>query len=471
MSEKNDFVFGMDIAIESSILTNGRVYMLKKMLSVGLSAALVLSATAVTFGDASLLTAAKPVESKGHLVIVGGALGSTNAAVYNEYIKLAGGKEQAKIGIIPAASGNLKSSNNFKNDLKAYGVPEANVVVLPLAVVDDSKTKDVDESKWIENASKAEIAAQIKGLNAIWFVGGDQTRITKALLKPDGSQSEALKAIWEVYLKGGVIGGTSAGAAIMSSPMLAGGNSLGAITEGFTTSYTDENDQLNGPVYMENGLGFFGYGLVDQHFDARARLGRLAVAAYTYKSQYSRAYGIDENTAMVFHGASKTFEVAGAGGVTVVDTIMAQRMAVPKSKQYAYKNLLISFVSPGDTYKVTTGDMTVSSSKDLTNGYEYYDVKGPILSTGVFSGYNTVKEFVAYNLVDNAGADKITSYCFDENGLGAQLTFSKNSSTKGYWGYQDGNMDSYSAKEVTLDIEPIEVSIKVLNAAPNAVKK
>lgn len=444
--------------------------MIKKMLSASMAMALIVTSVTSDFAAEGKLQAAKPVESKGHLVIVGGALGSTNASVYNEYIRLAGGKEKAKIGIIPAASGNLKSSNNFKKDLVGYGVAEANVTILPLAVVDDSKTKDVDESKWIENAAKPEIAAQIKGLDAIWFVGGDQTRITKALVKADGTQSEALKAIWDVYKKGGVIGGTSAGAAIMSSPMLAGGNSLGAITQGFTTKYVDENDQLNGPVYMENGLGFFGYGLVDQHFDARARLGRLAVAAYAYKDQFRRAYGIDENTAMIFHAATNQFDVAGAGGVTVVDTIMAIKQAVPKTTQAAYKNLLISFVSPGDTFNVERGVLTVNSSKDLTNGYEYYDVKGPILSTGVFSGYNTVKNFVAYNLVDNAGANSVISYCFDDKGMGAQLVFSKNASTKGYWGYQDGNMDSYSAQEVILDIEPIQVSVKQLMPSP-AVKK
>ena len=444
--------------------------MIKRLLSASLAMALLFTSVTTGYAAEGNLQTAKPVESKGHLVIVGGALGSTNASVYNAYISLAGGKDKAKIGIIPAASGNLKISNSFKKDLIGYGVAEANVSILPIAVVDDSKTKDVDESKWIENASKPEIAAQIKGLDAIWFVGGDQTRITKALVKADGTQSEALKAIWDVYKKGGVIGGTSAGAAIMSSPMLAGGNSLGAITQGFTAKYVDENDQLNGPVYMENGLGFFGYGLVDQHFDARARLGRLAVAAYAYKDQFRRAYGIDENTAMIFHAATNQFEVAGAGGVTVVDIKMATKQAVPKTTQAAYKNLLISFVSPGDTYNVEKGVMTVNSTKDLTNGYEYYDVKGPIFNTGVFSGYNTVKNFVAYNLVDNAGANKILSYCFDEKGMGAQLVFSKNASTKGYWGYQDGNMDSYSAQEVILDIEPIQVSVKQLMPAP-AVKK
>lgn len=436
--------------------------MFKKFISAALASLLVFSLSISSFGASGFKPAVPSKDlSNGHLVIVGGALGSTNADVYNQYISLAGGKEKAKIGIIPAASGNLKSSNAFKSDLvKLYGVPEGNVSILPLAMVDDSKTKDVDESKWMANADRQATMDQIKDLTGIWFVGGDQTRITKVLLKGDGTQTLALKAIWELYTKGGVIGGTSAGAAIMSQPMLAGGNSLGAINYGFTNEYIDENDQLNGPAYLENGLGFFQYGIVDQHFDARARLGRLAVTAWEFKNSYKRAYGVDENTAMIFHGATKTFEVAGAGGVTVVNMTMAKKNA--KISQAAIQDVLLSFVSPGDTFNVVNGKMIVSDTKDSTNGYEYYDVKGPILNTGVFSGYNTVKNFIMYNLVDNVGAQSIKSYCFDEKGKGAQIIFSKTSDTKGWWGYKDGNMDSYSADQVLMAIEPIQVSIKVL---------
>lgn len=432
--------------------------MLKKWVSLFSVIALLVTTSAIGFSAEPTL---KPTlaESgiKGNLVIVGGALGSTNADVYNAFIKLAGDAKTAKIGIIPAASGNMKSSNAFKKDLATYGVTDANIAILPIAVVDDSKTKDIDESKWIANANDSAIAEQIKGLNAIWFVGGDQTRITKALVNADGSQSLALKAIWTLYKNGGTIGGTSAGAAIMSQPMLAGGNSLGAINYGFTNKYIDENDQLNGPVYLENGLGFFQYGLVDQHFDARARLGRLAVSAYEYKNSYKRAYGVDENTAMIFHAADKTMEVAGAGGVTILNMSLASKK--PVGKQFALENIFLNFVSPGDVFNVETGDFKVSRTKDLTNGYEYYNVKGPIVNTGVFSGYNTVKNFIMYNLVDNEGANSITSYCFDEKGMGAQLIFKKDSSTKGWWGYKDGNMDSYSAADVVMSILPIEVKI------------
>lgn len=439
--------------------------MKKRFISLTMALSLILGTAPLSFAEAA--SATSPSAEQGKLVIVGGALGSTNSAVYNKYIELSGGKAGAKIGIIPAASGNLKSSNNFKKDLISYGVPESQIKILELAVVDDSKTKDVDESKWIANADKVEMANQIRDLSAIWFVGGDQTRITKALIKPDGSQSVALQAIWNLYKRGGVIGGSSAGAAIMSNPMIAGGNSLGAINYGFTTKYIDENDQLNGPVYLEKGLGFFPYGVVDQHFDARSRLGRLTAVAWEYRKNSNRAYGVDENTAMIYNEATKEIEVVGAGGVTVVNVAKAAKD--DKFKQLAIKNVALSFLSPGDRFNLTTGKMTVSASKDETNGYEYYDVKGPILGTGVLSGYSTVKEFIMYNLIDNAGVNLIKSYCYDDKGTGAELIFSKTADTKGWWGYQDGNMDSYSADQVLFEIKPVQVTIKP--AVPTPAKK
>ncbi len=426
--------------------------MKKRILSLLLVVAMLMTLSINVFAEG------EKTNAKGTLFIVGGALASTNQEVYDKFIELAGGKEKAKIGVIPAASGNLNSSKSFIKDLIQYGVPEENLVLLPIAVRDDSKTKDVDESTWIENSKKQEVADKIKGLTGVWFVGGDQTRITKAMLNADGSSTVALDAMWAMYKNGGVIGGTSAGAAIMSTPMLAGGTSLGAINNGFTTTYGDQNSQLSGPAYVEAGLGFFEYGIVDQHFDARARLGRLIVTSYEYRDKYSMGFGIDEDTAMIYYGSTNTIEVIGKGGVTIVD--ISKAVKDDRSKQLSMKNVILNFIEPGDKFNAETKDYTISDTKDLTNGYEYYYVPGPIISTGVFSGYNQVKEFIMYNLVDNEAVAEIKSYCYDENGIGAELLFKKTAETKGYWGYRNGNQDGYSATGVVLDIKPVRVTIK-----------
>ena len=397
-------------------------------------------------------------DTKGSLVIVGGALEASNAEVYERFIALAGGKDKAKIGIIPAASGNLKSSNAFKNDLIQYGMIAENIEIIPIAVRDDKSTKDVDESKWIENAQKPEVAKHIKGYTGIWFVGGDQTTITKALLKENGKNTMALDSVWEVYNKGGVIGGTSAGAAIMSNVMIAGGSSLGALEDGFTETYTSMNDQEAGAVYIEKGLGFFPHGVIDQHFDRKARLGRLIVVAYEKGDKHQCAYGIDENTAMVVDNKMKTVEPVGKGGITVVD--VSKAVKDEKSDRRSMKDIRISYVESGDVYNWQIKEYTINTKKDLTTGYEYLHVEKP-MHTGVFSANGLVKNFITFDLIDNEAADQIKSYCFGDNGKGFELVFRKDEQTKGYWGYLDGgSRDFYSAVNVALDIHPIEIYIK-----------
>ncbi|WDC84706.1 hypothetical protein PL321_03310 [Caloramator sp. mosi_1] len=91
-------------------------------------------------------------------------------------------------------------------DLIKYGVKEKNIFIIPIAVRDDKTTPDVNESKWAENVNKPEVVEMIKKCTGIWFVGGDQTRITKVLFNKDGSNTLALNAIWSVYQNGGVIG-------------------------------------------------------------------------------------------------------------------------------------------------------------------------------------------------------------------------------------------------------------------------
>ncbi|WP_249292117.1 hypothetical protein [Metabacillus flavus] len=170
---------------------------MKKRFSLFAAACLLASTVSLPAAKASQITSS---DIKGSLVITGGSLGSSNAAVYQSFIKLAGGEKQAKIGIVPAASGKLKSSNDFKADLEKYGVRKENIEVLPLSNHDFSDT-DFDESKWKDNVNKKEWADQIKNFTAIWFVGGDQLRITETLVDKKGKNSNVLDAIWNMYKK------------------------------------------------------------------------------------------------------------------------------------------------------------------------------------------------------------------------------------------------------------------------------
>ncbi|HJS15980.1 MAG TPA: Type 1 glutamine amidotransferase-like domain-containing protein, partial [Rheinheimera sp.] len=171
---------------------------------------------------------AKP-QPQGQLMIVGGALASSNKAVYQQFIQSAGGKDKARIVVIPAASSQpVKYFRQFQQDLALYGVSEQQVQLIPIAVKDDKSTAE-DESLWRDNAADTKLAAQVQQATAVWFLGGDQNHLVDRL-KPDGKNSVVLDAVWQLYQSGGIVGGTSAGAAIMSDSMIASGSSWSALT-------------------------------------------------------------------------------------------------------------------------------------------------------------------------------------------------------------------------------------------------
>ncbi|MBU1437748.1 MAG: Type 1 glutamine amidotransferase-like domain-containing protein, partial [Gammaproteobacteria bacterium] len=227
----------------------------------------LLSATLSASPDLLAATAAntKPVKAipavtnastaKGQLVIVGGALSSSNQQVYQKFIELAGGADHARIAVVPVASGQpVKYFRQFQADLQRYGVTPQRVVLLPIAVKDDKLTADVDESKWQQGGQNVELAADLQKFSGIWFLGGDQTYITSTL-QPDGQPGVVLQAIWQRYQQGAVLGGTSAGAAIMSEVMIAGGDSWGALTGSAGSVYQGLADQEQGPLQIQHGIG------------------------------------------------------------------------------------------------------------------------------------------------------------------------------------------------------------------------
>jgi cyanophycinase len=395
---------------------------------------------------------------RGSLLIVGGALREDNAQVYEKFAQLAGGITDAKVAIVPAASGSPdKYSQMFKKDMLTLGMTEEQIVILPLAVKDDKKTEEVDESLWSTNGTNNDVVKMLDGVTAVWFVGGDQMRITEVLLNSDGSNTPVLDAIWDVYDAGGVIGGSSAGAAIMSDLMIAGGDSLGALTLGevsdFDTSTLDYQNQ--GGLVTSKGLGFFDKGIIDQHFDRKARLGRLVVVAYDNKDTSNFAYGVEENTGLVYDRATGRIEVVGTGGVVVVDVTKAKKI------NSAYQGVEVSYLENVDAYDTTSNKFEMDADKYTTVGYEYMYTLSPT-HTGSLSPNQTFKTMIAFDLVDNEAQTEVKTYLYDTNGQGFAFRFYLSENTEGYWG-QSGAADLYSFERVGMDIEPISVTISYKN--------
>ena len=249
----------------------------------------------------------------GHLLIAGGNIGATEAgkaAIFSRFSTLCGGKE-GKVLILATASGEpIDSGADTVENLRAAGVGAA--TVLPL-----TELPEVLAQGWTDRADEA-LLPYLEGVTGVWFTGGDQLRTARLLLNPDGSDTPVLSAIRAVLDRGGVIGGTSAGAAIMSRTMLVRGDDAGALTLPVCTDPAVYVDREESPeqLLLSRGLGFLPSGLVDQHFNRRPRLQRLMAALEV--SGEAMGYGISEDTALEVDLETMAMKVHGSAYVMQV---------------------------------------------------------------------------------------------------------------------------------------------------------
>jgi cyanophycinase len=216
---------------------------------------------------------------RGHLVLIGG--GEKPPEAVRKFVELAGGP-QALIVAIPTASSEADTGSYYlKLFTEEYGC--ANVVVLEIRSKADAMRSDY-----------AELAARAGG---IFFSGGVQDRITSALLG-----TLVGRAIADAFARGAVVGGTSAGTACQSDPMITGEGDFKVIRAK--------------SVELWRGLGFFRGVVVDQHFIARQRSNRLISVILEHPELLG--VGVDEETA-VWVRPDDTFQVLGKSCVMVLD--------------------------------------------------------------------------------------------------------------------------------------------------------
>ena len=254
---------------------------------------LLLAAAGIVLASASGVAqgAAAGPASGGTLLIVGG--GSQPEELVRHFVALAGGPGKARIAVLPMASSEpLETGKEKVDQLKELG---ADAFVLNLTR---------------EQAGTDSAVHALDGVSGIWFTGGDQIGITGALL---GTRVQsALKAR---YAAGAVIGGTSAGAAIMSDSMITGNQFRAAPdTNGY---YGDEFASIARHfIEIVPGLGFLPGAIVDQHFIARERHNRLLSVVLERPGMIG--VGIDESTALEVE-PDGTWRVLGASAVVIYD--------------------------------------------------------------------------------------------------------------------------------------------------------
>ena len=267
----------------------------RTVVAIALAAAMAQSASAQSapeYGPAN-----------GTLVIVGGGT-LDSSGIIEKFIALAGGPS-AKIVVVPTAGGNKRPDGTptvyteaqVLASWKRYGL--TNVHMLH---THDPKVADTPE-----------FASTLSDAKAVWFVGGRQWNIVDSY-----ANTRTFKAFHDVLARGGVIGGSSAGATIQGEYLV-----RGAIS-GAQVMMAPEPEH-------QQAFGFLRRSAIDQHINTRNRWNDLQQVMAKFPNLLG--IGISEATAIVVRGDQ--FEVMGKAQVAIHDTTHPQ---APSEKPYIVLN-------------------------------------------------------------------------------------------------------------------------------------
>jgi len=271
---------------------------------------------------------------KGYLIAIGGAEDKGSEAererqnsldffkegILQQIVDLAGKKSTPKVEIITTASSIPDEvAQVYKKAFKKLGVDISHLKI--------TKRDEADQKKTLERLEKC---------NCILFSGGDQLRLCSVL----GGTDFLDIARERYYTEHFVIAGTSAGAASMGQTMIAGGDECKAY--------------LKGKVELSIGLGFLPEVIIDTHFDARGRFGRLVQAIAAQPGAIG--IGLDEDTGVVIEKGSK-LRAIGSSSVVVVDgsSISHNNIADIKHEMpISVANLQVSIMTNSDIYDINS---------------------------------------------------------------------------------------------------------------------
>jgi cyanophycinase len=257
--------------------------------------------------------------TRGYVVAVGGAEDKIGPAeILRRFVEVSGGK-RARIAVIPTASRLSDTGRRYEKLFKSIGVEE--VRAIPFA-----ERADASREEWLKMLDTA---------SGVFFTGGSQLRISTIL-----GGTQVAKAIRRMNARGVAVGGTSAGAAVLSEHMIASGEEGPSPRIGMAT--------------LAPGFGLSNHVIIDQHFRQRDRLGRLLTAlAY---NPFAVGVGLDEDTAAFIDGKRK-IEVVGTGAITLVDASSLGHSSVASAgdgKPICLTNIRVHVLTHGATYDLET---------------------------------------------------------------------------------------------------------------------
>ena len=247
------------------------------------------------------LWACAAAQAQGSTVVIGGALQDSNHAVWARLVQLAGGRGACFAVFATAAGQPDESAAAIAANLARHGGRAEHIRVGP-RIADQDVAAAVRNPLWLD---------KVRGCRGVFFGGGAQERLLDTL-QPAGQPTPLLQAVRDVWQAGGVVAGTSSGAAVLS-----------------TLAFRDAPDplrvmqgQLRAGIEWDRGFGFItSEVLVDQHFIRRGRIARLL--PLMQDQNVPLGVGVEEDSAALFqHGQ---IEVLGTRGVLVVDLAGATR--------------------------------------------------------------------------------------------------------------------------------------------------
>jgi cyanophycinase len=228
--------------------------------------------------------------ANGSLMIVGG--GSMNG-LWPVFLELAGGPE-AEIVVIPTANETVVAEDRTVATLRALGVKR----VVQLHTRDRAMADAMD------------FVAPLRTARGVWISGGRQWRLADAYLG-----TRALSEIAAVLERGGVVGGTSAGATIQGSYLVRG---------------APEGNQIMMSPGHEEGFGFLRLSAIDQHVNTRKRAEDLRPVLAKHRQLLGIA--LDEGTAILVQGDA--CRVLGVGSVRFFATPEAPALELKMGARY-----------------------------------------------------------------------------------------------------------------------------------------
>lgn len=258
--------------------------------------------------------------SRGSLIIAGG--GSLPLEIKKRFLDLATQEGGAKVLVLPMASGYEVSGPAQAEEFRTLGAAVATSVRLTREEAEHDSSRE-----------------HLRAVTGVWFTGGDQSRVTAAI-----GETVFLKALHRLHREGAVLGGTSAGAALMSPLMLTG-------EEHRTQEDGEPGDQSymfrtleRDNIVLVRGLGFLPATIVDQHFIRRKRHNRLM--SVVLENPDHIGVGIDEATALEVD-PDGSWTVLGHGVVVIYD---ARGASIPSTGPLRATDVRLHVLTRGDRF-------------------------------------------------------------------------------------------------------------------------